>query len=459
MTAPWWADTRAALAPALRDLRVAVYASGGAPYHHAALVAQWGGVPEMLGADEILAGALTAYDVLVVPGGGMNAMRGLLAPLGEAGAEQIQRWVDAGGLYVGSCAGAYVGAALPDAFLRANPDARGLQLLDAGVANLADGPLGGLASPGVGVFTARVTQGAHPLTRGLPGTFDIVHYNGPCFAPGACGVVTLQGVTPAFTPWERSLPGHISRVLADALLDQGAQLVVAGERGAGLVVLFGSHPEFGFSPLQLGWGEAARLFGNALAWQAERRASGGRPDPTAPATPGATPGAVADLLDRAAARFTAFRADPPDVRGAPAFLGVTPLALWSAALGEAAGRARDTAAYLRALAPQRPEAGPHARWVDHPPAPEQDYGFVGLRQLAGRIHALMDQADVHLRSPPLTPSFPYDQWDRSPYHLLASSYLSAAGLAASASLAAGTLGSLLGFDAPAPFPLTRSHHD
>ena len=441
--ANWWDEVRVSLAPALPGLRVAVYASGGAPYHHAALVAQWGGVPEPLGAAAIRAGALAAFDVLVMPGGGLNAMQGLCEPLGDRGAARIRSWVEAGGMYVGSCAGACLGA-------------QDLALLEVPLANAGDGDLGALHSPGTGVLRARLSDPAHPLARELPATFEIVHYNGPVFLPDGArvqGVVGLDAPTARFTPWERSLPSADGPTLVERLRTEHAQLVVSGACGEGLVVLFGSHPEFGFSPLQLGWGEAARLFANALLWQAERRSSGNRRAEVSPPA-SSTLSDTAEQFGRAAQRLRALHDAAPDLSTAPAFLGLAPTALWSAATAEAADLAEHTAGYLRGLASLRPETGPFAHWVDHEAAPGQDYGFVGLAQLAAHLHALLDAATAHLGQPPPAFAHPYDGWDRSPYHLLASSYLSAAGLVASAALAAGTLGRLCGHGTPPPHPLT-----
>jgi hypothetical protein len=76
---------RGALQPHLADLRVAVYGSGGAPSHHLALLALWGGRPEVIYADEIISGKLAQYDAVIFPGGGLAAMAGQLRPLGAAG--------------------------------------------------------------------------------------------------------------------------------------------------------------------------------------------------------------------------------------------------------------------------------------------------------------------------------------------------------------------------------------
>uniref|UniRef100_UPI00286991D3 BPL-N domain-containing protein n=1 Tax=Deinococcus sp. TaxID=47478 RepID=UPI00286991D3 len=248
----WWSEVRAELSPALAHLRVAVYASGGAPYHHAALIAQWGGVPEPLSAAQIQAGDLKNHDVLVMPGGGLLGMGGLLAPLGVAGSEAIREWVAGGGMYIGSCAGAYLPATVPASFTAQHPAIRPLHLLDVPLANGADAGLGGLDSPGVGVLHATVSDPGHWLARGLPAHFEVVHYNGPCFTPHAGSEVTaitrVEGTGIAFTPWEHSLPGA-STPLVETLVADHAANVVTGPFGDGTVVLFGSHPEFGFDVL------------------------------------------------------------------------------------------------------------------------------------------------------------------------------------------------------------------
>jgi glutamine amidotransferase PdxT len=109
--------------PDLSELRVALYGSGGAPYHHAGLVALWGGDPVPLRADAIRNGALDGFDAIVFPGGGMRAMAGMLDPLGVEGAVAIRRWVAEGGMYLGSCAGSFLPAAVGDgtASSRASP--------------------------------------------------------------------------------------------------------------------------------------------------------------------------------------------------------------------------------------------------------------------------------------------------------------------------------------------------
>ncbi|WP_425148707.1 hypothetical protein [Deinococcus sp.] len=483
----WWSQTVLELAPLLPGLRVAFYASGGAPYHHAALVAHWGGVPHPLSAGAIRGGALGDFDVLIVPGGGLNGMSGLLAPLGADGAGAIRDWVEAGGMYVGSCAGAYLPARWPQGFAREHAAQQALNLLDVEMANASEAGLGGLDSPGVGVVQVAVQAPAHWLTDGLPERFQMVHYNGPCFLPppewavtaligtgsgstesGGTGSGSTEsggtesgGTGAGFTPWERMLPTEtlVAPLLAERLTSQGCSNVVAGSCGDGQVVLFGSHPEFGFDALQLGWGAAARMLGNALAYQATQRAA--RP-PLPVSTPGALPatplGALADDFARAGKRLAAFRPDADALVGAPGFLGRAPADLFSEALRLAAEVNGRVARALRQLAGAGPIPAHLSHWVSRVPEEGQDYGFVGLIQLAARLHALIDSAEQRQTQPPAAFPSPYGHWDQHPYHLLASSYLSAAGLSASAALASGTLIRLGGHDIELPHALTSPPH-
>ncbi|GGR10595.1 BPL-N domain-containing protein [Deinococcus ruber] len=451
----WWTSVQQELAPLMPGLRVAFYASGGAPYHHAALVAHWGGVPVPLSADAIATGALAGFDVLIVPGGGLYGMSGLLEPLGNDGAARIRAWVEAGGLYIGSCAGAYLPAHWPESFAQQHPRQQALQLLDVPMANAADAGLGGLDSPGVGVVRAqRVPE--HWLTAGLPDHFEVVHYNGPCFLPTtATGVTRLVGYGSAFTPWEHAqTPDAPGEVLIDRLIRQGACNVVAGSCGEGTVVLFGSHPEFGFGAVQLGWGVAARMFGNALGYQARRVGAAHAEERHDLSKSGPTPDLprLADDFLRASTRLAGHSLPDAALPGAPGFLGRTAPALAAESLAEASQLCHRIGVALHGLARASPVPDHLAHWLFSTPEGTQDYGFVGLAQLAAQIHHLIDLAQQRLQHSADFTS-PYGDWDQHPYHLLASSYLSAAGIAASAALATGTLISLGHYDLPSPYDL------
>jgi len=228
-----------------------------------------------------------------------------------------------------------------------------------------------------------------------------------------------------------------------------------GPFGRGTVVLFGSHPEFGLDTVQLGWDDGVRLFGNALARQAASATRGPSASAAAPDGAGTDTDAVRAALANAAtlarANADAFRAlaqrDPgawvsPGSVGR--FLGLEPRALWRHAALDAAAASSATAAYLEEVTPSDPPPAAAGPWL-HALAPEdQDYGFVGLLPLLDRVRTMAHEAERAVDGSPFGLQGPYDAMDRHPYQLAMSSYLSAAGLAASALLSAVTLGRLLG---------------
>jgi hypothetical protein len=462
--------------PELSELRVALYGSGGAPYHHDGLVALWGGDPIPLRADAIRKGALDGFDTIVFdaivfPGGGMRAMAGMLDPLGVEGAAAIRRWVEGGGMYLGSCAGSFLPAAVGDGYWEAHPEARELHMVGAPLANGGDSEFESLTSPGVGTLDVELTDPQHWLAAGLPDRFRLVHYNGPLFDLGALRLTAAHGdgalAAPAgaarpvaagarFTPSEAFLgpepaPGES---LFDSCVARGAHNAITAPYGAGTVVLFGSHPEFGFDAIQLGWGEGATLIANALAHQAARKRRGeptgdigARPAPAAATTSTADLAALlvdaADRLDALAAHFTTLRAADTGAWLAPgnaaSFLGRDPATLWRDALDRAAEVAPAAGRQLREVAASDADLVPLRRWIDDPPQPDQDYGFMGLTQLIATAETMTATAERLLPDEPTPLAHAYDAIDSNPYQQLVGSYLSAVGLTSCIALTAALL--------------------
>ncbi|MEJ2665640.1 MAG: hypothetical protein P8Z81_00810 [Deinococcales bacterium] len=477
-----WTDLLTELAPKLARLRVRAYGSGGAPYHHLALAALFGADVGAVSAEQIRAGGLDGADVLVVPGGGARAMAGLLAPLGADGAAAVRAWVERGGMYVGSCAGAFLPAAVGESFWDENPQARQLCMLNAQLFNRADSEWAGLTSPGVGTVHVVTERPRHWLARGLPPVFRLVHYNGPMFdaaagAPPAparvggatlsemTGVVRFSRATADFTPGEAFLgPPPDGPTLFESGAAAGAFSAVEGAYGDGAVVLYGSHPEFGLDTVQVGWDDGVRLFANALVRQASRR-----PDAAAVGAECADggegaalePGAVARALRAAqamaadhAGRFEDLAWQDPGGWAAPGsvarFMGLEPPALWRQAALDAAAASRATAAYLATLTPPAEPVPGIDVWLTARAPEEQDYGFVGLVPLLERVGAMLAAARAAMATSPFALTGPYDALDRHPYQLGLSSYLSAAGLAAAGLMAAVAIGRRLGDRAPLP---------
>ncbi len=448
----------------LEGLRVGVYGSGGAPWHHLALLALHGASVSVVRAEDVAAGRLDDLDVVVFPGGGALAMAGLLAPLGEAGAAAVRAWVERGGTYVGSCAGSVIPVALTGAADEAAPAARCLRLVDVPLANVGDATLGGLASPGVGRVDVRLDT-THPFAAGLPERVELVHYNGPLFdvARAGAGVTAFAWpvtATERFTPAERFLETPDAPFAGATTFERcvaaGAATGVTQPLGAGRTVLFGSHPEFGLGPLCLGWGDGAELLVRALeavaadtsAGQA-RLARGADPHAASAAAaawatvreaPDASPAELARdaaaELARASTRFAALaRADAGgwlEPGYAASFHGVPARSAWAEELAAAAEACAAAADDLRALAD---DLGPEdVPWLDDVPRPGQDFGAMGLRQVVATMHAQLDAAERLLAEPPLRPVHAYDLFDAHPFHLAMGSYLSAAGMAAAALL-------------------------
>ncbi|CAN5859099.1 hypothetical protein BH24DEI2_BH24DEI2_12690 [soil metagenome] len=457
----WWEELEHTMPEVLRGLRVGIYGSGGAPFHHAALVALWGGKPLPVRAEDIREGVLEHLDVLIFPGGGMTAMTGMLTPLGVDGARAVREWVAGGGMYLGSCAGSFLPAAVGEGYWQAHEEARQLHMVSATLANGSDSAFEGLTSPGVGTLEVAVVNHDHWLTAGLPERFELVHYNGPLFALDAHELASDAAFTPAqgilrpvaagmaFTPSEGFLArdfGKVQDTLLERCLARGAYNGVTARYGDGQVVLFGSHPEFGFDVLQLGWGPGVRLLANALRHQAERRQSANHaPLNTTEADTEEDNRKLrtalveaSDALERIAVGFrelsSADTGDWLEPTNAPAFLGRSPAQLWREATGTAAWVADEGAALARRLLTGSTDLRAAARWIDESPLPNQDVGFMGLRQLVAHVEKSVAVARRQLDEDATPPAHAYDGMDTHPYQIAASSYLSAAGLTAAAFL-------------------------
>ena len=465
------------IAAPLAPVRVGLYGGGGAPFNHAAILAECGFPVRFLSDAEVRAGELAEVDVFVVPGGGSRAMLGQLEPLGEDGCRAIADFVRRGGMYVGCCAGAYDCIVNTEAFVRSCPAQRCLQLINAGpwhcegVVEFLD-----LQSPGVGVVTVRNERPDHPVMLGMPPSFEIVHYNGPVLDPlptrvvdgasAAVGLAAFAGWTPQFTPAEAfagppaaDRPTYLTQAIA-----AGRFAAMAGELGTGRVVAFGSHPELGFDLPMAEWTVAARMLANAVLWQGmSRRGAGG---PARPA--GETAGRISLPVGTALAEVPALahavaehaRAlqrrpiDPAPRWLAPEYalsvFGMPPAAIWRQALADiqtlAAGAAT-LAARLRErilaivagangelAAPGRAAVLQVERWLldERPPEWEQDGGYQGvlslLRQAIRKCEAAGEQWQTALGPP----AGPYAYLDANPYHLVAGSYLAAIGCVAGA---------------------------
>jgi glutamine amidotransferase-like uncharacterized protein len=417
--------------------RIALYGAGGSPYHHAAVFARAGHEVEFVFPADVAAGALDGFDAFVMPGGGYRAMFGQIEPLGEDGARALADYVRGGGMYIGCCAGSYDAARTGESFLALCPAQGAMCLLDDATVFNEGGAEWGLQSPGIGVLTAENVAPDHPVMAGMPASFEVAHYNGPLFS-GAQALARVTGRTDRFTAWEEALGEPAESTLIEDAAAQRIANIVAGPCGDGRVVLFGSHPEFGFSIAMEDEQIPGRMLCNAIDWQLAASGAPERPRPaiTADREPDEAdidPARVAELADQLRERTAAIRARGEDARWlapehAIAFFGLTPREIWAQSLDAIDRFAVETAERAPQTEPRVVGFRPPADW-------DLDGGYHGVVALLEQSVELLDQTLATWDFDPGEPTGnPYEHMTTSPYHLVAGSYLAAVGRVGSAAL-------------------------
>ncbi len=193
---------------------VAIYAGVGAWEFGMARIearlGEWGYESQRVSDSGMLAGELRSgrYSVLIVPGG--DAGKAIDA-LGSEGIDEIRRFVESGGGYVGICAGAYLAS---DRIIWYGVEFDYPLDLFSGV---AIGPLEELAVPGHFGWTDVRFDGTHPAAGGVDGVVTAYYFDGPRF----------EGAASVFAWYDR--------------LDVPAAL--SGSFGDGRYVVSGFHPE------------------------------------------------------------------------------------------------------------------------------------------------------------------------------------------------------------------------
>lgn len=467
-------DAAGASGVPLRPIRIAVYGGGGAPYNHGAAYAELGFLTDFIFPEDILAGALSGYDLLAVPGGGARAMQGQLDPLGEAGCRAIADFVRRGGTYLGCCAGAFDASLVAEGFLTVCPQQKHMQMINAAVWNSGD-QMWGLQSPGVGVIRAQVAS-THPVTYGMPAELPITHYNGPLYhlpqetvvgASDAVGLLRVVGTEDGFTPSERFLDSDADpeSLLVGRAATFGAYNAVAGEYGRGRVVLFGSHPEMGLSLDMDNWDAPARMLANAAFWQASS-GDARRQDRTARDYRAAAASSMRGLkvarqrIDAIVEHAEALASRDAGNAGwleealAMSTFGVPADEIWRRNLAgfqpgalamqqvigeieQKIGAALDTldgsGASESALATTLDELDLAVNYRT-PPSWDIDVGYEGLLQHLDRADAMIAKAEANFDTQFAPDPNPYAYITESPFQLAVGSYLSAAGVFANCKL-------------------------
>jgi len=214
------------LFPATRgrdEIRVALYAGEGTGQLtrtvERKLQSMAGVELRRIGPDEILAGALGQFDLLVVPGGSASKQAKAITAEGR---EAIRRFVAAGGGYLGTCAGAYLATCRYT---------WSLGILDATVLDTAHW------KRGKATVKIELTADGRRLLGGAAGEIEIRYANGPLLAPAQ------REEIPDFVPLavyrtEVAENGAPKGVMANT------PAIVMGRWGNGRVLVSSPHPEY-----------------------------------------------------------------------------------------------------------------------------------------------------------------------------------------------------------------------
>jgi predicted deacylase/putative intracellular protease/amidase len=167
--------------------------------------------------EDICEGALDGFDVLVVPGGNASSEA---AALGRGGLDRIRKFVEAGGGYIGICAGAYLATSGGD---------QRLKILDAKT-----------VSPkwerGHATVQLELTEQGRRVFGDRRGEVACKYANGPCLCPAGLDAVPDYEVLAHFRS-EVSENGTPPGVMI------GSPAIVAGRYGKGRVMSISPHPE------------------------------------------------------------------------------------------------------------------------------------------------------------------------------------------------------------------------
>ena len=169
-----------ALPEKTRPIKVGVYSGPGAPQSSVEAVVKvmkpfTEAKTVILSGEEIGTLNLSAYDVLVFPGGsGSGQSKGI----GEAGLKNVREFVSNGGGYVGICAGAY---------LACSNFSWGLGILNAGTVSSK-------WRRGQAILDLEMTEAGKPMLGDVPGVFKVRYNNGPILKPWT------RTDLPAYTP-------------------------------------------------------------------------------------------------------------------------------------------------------------------------------------------------------------------------------------------------------------------
>jgi len=178
---------------------------------------QWMGYPTvMIDAADIGSGALDSLSLVYFPGGWAGPYQD---SLGDERGRRLRQFIEAGGAYVGVCAGGFL-ATRGYFWIDDQESTRNLLGIFPG---RAAGPVDSIVPPpGIDMCRLDLAGEAHAITRGLPDTAWILYYTGPHFWP--------DSDLPIDTLATYSATGQVA--------------IATCEYGQGRVCVIGPHPEW-----------------------------------------------------------------------------------------------------------------------------------------------------------------------------------------------------------------------
>ncbi len=186
---------------------------------------------------DIAAGALDGFDAVIFGGGhAKDQAKGL----GDGGRDAVREFVEAGGGYLGICAGAFLVMEKYD---------WGLQILDARKRDPDH------TYTGSGIVKAELTERGREILGGEPGLLDTKYSGGPILWPADDDDI------PDFEPLFIFRTERPKKGVPKGLMI-GSPAIVAAPFGGGRVVAFSPHCERHPGPQDLFW--------NAIRWAAKR---------------------------------------------------------------------------------------------------------------------------------------------------------------------------------------------
>jgi glutamine amidotransferase-like uncharacterized protein len=191
---------------------------------------------ELVTPDEIRAGALNRFDVVLFPGGQSSKQA---TELGVEGIRIVRGFVENGGGYIGVCAGGILACAASDWSLglvnaktlsdkREIPGPDGIMAVDMGKRHS-------------GIVQIELTEAGRKVFGDLPGLLDTLFALGPVFLPA--GRTDLREYV-SLAHYRSEIWLHESQ--RGTMVDTPA--ILAARFGRGHVIVFGSHPEVNNTP-------------------------------------------------------------------------------------------------------------------------------------------------------------------------------------------------------------------